>query len=134
MNSSKTHGSDSERSQIGKRIRWLREARHISQQTLANNLKLDRSAVCKWESGRTKPSIEHMKLLADYFGVTPEEISGAAKNVEANSAGPKSAVERGKAFVDAFLIAYGNTPLSSFLDNNKTGGEQDVTGDSDSRS
>lgn len=134
MNSSETHGSDSERSQIGKRIRGLREARHISQQTLANKLTLDRSAVCKWESGKTKPSIEHMKLLADYFGVAPEEISGESKNVEANSAGPKGAVERGKSFVDAFLIAYGNTPLNSFLDNNETGGEQNVTGDSNSRS
>lgn len=126
MNSSRTCGSDNERKQIGKRIRRLREANHISQQTLAEKLKLDRSAVCKWESGRTKPSIDHMKLLADYFGVSVEAISvGSKSTIE-----PKITIERGKAFVDAFLMTHGNVPLSSFLDNNKTGGEHDDEGDS----
>lgn len=130
MNSSKIYCSDSERKQIGKRIRKFREAKHISQQTLADKLGLDRSAVCKWESGKTKPSIEHMKLLADHLDVSVESISnGSTPTIK-----PKGAIERGKAFVDAFLMTHGDVPLSSFLDNDKMGGEQGATGDSESKS
>lgn len=116
MKSAKGERSEDLRKQIGHRIRELRQSRHISQSALADALELDRSAVCKWENGATMPSIDNMRRLADYFQVT----------VEAISVGPKNRVECGKAFVDAFLKTYGNTPLSGFLGNEKEGGDTDA--------
>jgi transcriptional regulator with XRE-family HTH domain len=122
MKSSRSGNSDEMHMQIGRRIRKLRQARHISQSTLADSLGLDRSSVCKWENGQSMPSIEHMKCLADYFGVPVETISSGSKNT----------LERGKAFADAFLMTHGNIPLSSLTDYDEAGGKQDVTGDDDS--
>ena len=116
MKSAKGNRPKNLRKQIGQRIRGLRQSRHISQSKLADILELDRSAVCKWENGVTMPSIDNMRRLADYFGVPVESISGV----------PKNRAERGKAFVDAFLAVYGNTPLSSFLGDEQEGGDTDA--------
>ena len=55
---------------ISDRIFTLRTQAGISQQRLADDLKLSRRAISLWETGRRTPDIQSVLLLADYFQVS----------------------------------------------------------------
>mgnify|MGYP004496172495 FL=1 len=55
---------------INDRIFTLRTQAGISQQRLADDLKLSRRAVSLWETGRRIPDIQSVLLLANYFQVS----------------------------------------------------------------
>lgn len=55
---------------ISERIAALRTGHHLSQQQLADNLKVSRRAVSLWETGRRQPDIHSLIQMADYFNVT----------------------------------------------------------------
>lgn len=51
------------------RLQELRKQRKITQQELADEIYVSRTAISKWESGRGFPSIDSLKALAAYFSV-----------------------------------------------------------------
>ena len=55
---------------INDRIFTLRTQAGISQQRLADDLKLSRRAISLWETSRRTPDIQSVLLLADYFQVS----------------------------------------------------------------
>ena len=55
---------------INDRIFTLRTQAGISQQRLADDLKLSRRAISLWETGRRTPDIQSVLLLTDYFQVS----------------------------------------------------------------
>jgi len=55
---------------IGKKISELRSKAQWSQQHLANELSVSRSAVAKWESDHGVPDIENLKALSKVFEVS----------------------------------------------------------------
>lgn len=61
---------------ISERIKGLREAVGITQSDLASALNISRSAVNAWEMGTSKPSIDTLVDLADYFHVSTDYILG----------------------------------------------------------
>lgn len=60
--------------QFGQKLKELRTTKGISQVELAENIYVSRSAVAKWESGLGLPSAESLKLLAEYFSVSVDEL------------------------------------------------------------
>lgn len=56
------------------RLKQLRSQRGISQRELAEQIHISRSAVAKWENGLGLPGEESAQLLAEFFGVTVEEL------------------------------------------------------------
>ncbi len=60
--------------QIGKNIKRLRQNKGVTQEQLAEGLHLSAQAVSKWENNMALPDITVLPLLADYFGVTIDEI------------------------------------------------------------
>ena len=61
---------------IGKQIYELRKQRGIKQEELAAELGVTAAAVSKWENGYTLPDILMLCALADFFGVTTDELLG----------------------------------------------------------
>ena len=59
---------------IGKRIAQLRKEKNLTQEQLAEALYVTRQAVSSWENGKNQPDIETLTTLAEYFGVTIEEL------------------------------------------------------------
>jgi transcriptional regulator with XRE-family HTH domain len=55
--------------QILKNIRRLRISKEISQEAIANSLKMTQSAYAKLERGQTKLSLERYLLISVYFDV-----------------------------------------------------------------
>ena len=61
---------------IGQRIRELRIDAGISQQKLAEEIGVNRSAVSFWESGINEPKATYIARLATLFGVTSDYLLG----------------------------------------------------------
>ena len=56
--------------QFQDRLYQLRKERGLSQENLADMLGVTRQAVQKWESGVSRPDMDNLTALAQYFGVT----------------------------------------------------------------
>ncbi|GEM_PF-5635056 len=60
--------------EFSEKLKKLRNEKNVSQQELADSIYVSRSAVAKWENGLGLPCAESLGLLADYFGVTRDEL------------------------------------------------------------
>ena len=59
--------------EFGKKLQALRKSRDLTQEALAEQLYVSRTAISKWESGRGYPSIDSLKAIAGYFSVSLDE-------------------------------------------------------------
>ena len=60
--------------EFSEKLKKLRSAKGISQAKLADDIHISRSAVAKWENGLGLPNDESLRMLAEYFGVTVDEL------------------------------------------------------------
>jgi len=61
---------------IGKNLRELRRARELTQEELAGILGVTYQAVSKWERGEGYPDITMLPTIANYFGVSLDDLVG----------------------------------------------------------
>ncbi len=69
---------------IMKRLKELREGKHISQQRLAIDLNVSQATISKYELGQADPDIPTIVHLAGYFHVSADyllEISDSKQNI-----------------------------------------------------
>lgn len=65
---------------IGNFLVSLRKEKNITQQQLADILQVSVKAVSKWGCGEGYPSIQSLKDLSDFYGVTVDEIINGERN------------------------------------------------------
>ncbi|MCL2177638.1 MAG: helix-turn-helix domain-containing protein [Firmicutes bacterium] len=65
---------------INKLIKELRQQDKLTQQDLANDLKIDRQVIANWENGHSRPKLEMVVDLADYFNVSTDYLLGRTDN------------------------------------------------------
>lgn len=65
---------------FAEKLKELRQEKGISQAKLAEEIFVSRSAVAKWENGLGLPNDESLKLLAEYFCVTEEDLLSDKEN------------------------------------------------------
>ena len=56
------------------KLQELRKHRGLTQEELAEALYVSRTAISKWESGRGYPSIDSLKEISGYFGVSIDNL------------------------------------------------------------
>ena len=61
------------------KLQELRKSRGFTQEELAEELYVSRTAISKWESGRGYPSIDSLKEISNYFSVTIDELLSTDK-------------------------------------------------------
>lgn len=61
---------------IGERIALLRKERHITQTELAEYLVLVPQTISKWEVGNGTPDVALLPRIADFFGISVDELFG----------------------------------------------------------
>ena len=61
------------------KIREYRKQRKWTQDELAKRLGVERSAVAKWESGKSQPQAARLVALAEIFGCIVDELLGRGK-------------------------------------------------------
>jgi transcriptional regulator with XRE-family HTH domain len=54
----------------------LRKAKKVTQVEMANNFGVSRVTYARWESGISKPSIDDIERMADFFDVSVDYILG----------------------------------------------------------
>lgn len=52
----------------------LRKSKYLSQEELGHELGVSRQSVSKWESGQSYPDFQRLVLLADFYGLTLDEL------------------------------------------------------------
>ena len=62
--------------EIGTNIRLLRKTKNVTQEELANALHITYQAISKWENGSSQPDIALLPAIANYFGVSIDELFG----------------------------------------------------------
>ena len=60
--------------EFNEKLQELRKHKGLTQEELAEELFVSRTAVSKWESGRGYPNIDSLKAIARFFGVTIDEL------------------------------------------------------------
>lgn len=63
--------------ELSEKIQKLRKERGLTQEQLAEQLFVSRTAVSKWETGRGTPSVDSLRMIAKLYGITLDELLGA---------------------------------------------------------
>ena len=61
---------------FSKNLKHLRTTRKISQQQLADKLKIDRSTISRWESDDIDPTVSNVIAIANLLGVPVADLVG----------------------------------------------------------
>lgn len=62
--------------QFSEMLTYLRKRSNLSQQDLADKLKLTRSAISMYETGKREPDFETLEAFADFFNVDMNTLTG----------------------------------------------------------
>lgn len=60
--------------ELHEKLQELRKSRGLTQEQLAQQIYVSRTAISKWESGRGTPSIDSLKALSAFFAVSVDEL------------------------------------------------------------
>ena len=60
--------------EFSEKLQQLRKQKGLTQEELAQSLYVSRTAISKWESGRGYPNIDSLKAIAQFFGITIDEL------------------------------------------------------------
>ena len=61
---------------VGKRIRQARELAGLTQEKLAETIGVSRTAIVRWESGETDPTLEHLIAMTAILNVSADFLLG----------------------------------------------------------
>lgn len=60
----------------GEALKYQREIKGLSQSQLARETGLKQQMISWWEAGKGSPSIESCVILANYYGISLDELIG----------------------------------------------------------
>lgn len=87
---------------IGENLKKQRKLRELTQEQLADILGVSFQSVSKWERGEVYPDIELLPTIAEYFGITTDELMGV-KEIH-DSADVKKIIDKVKENMSKGLI------------------------------
>lgn len=95
---------------LPEKLAFLRRAKGLCQQELANEMNVSRQAVSKWESGNVMPSLDNLIYLSKLYGVTIDSLIDDSQDlppepVPAEPVPPENPREEHPAF--PFIRKYG---------------------------
>jgi transcriptional regulator with XRE-family HTH domain len=101
--------------EFNEKLQQLRKQRNLTQEQLAEQLYVSRTAVSKWESGKGYPNIESLKSIAKLFDVTIDELLSGDELISIamteNRSNMKKILGYIYAIVDIMAIAFILLPL-----------------------
>lgn len=67
---------------IGDKIKLLRTEKGITQEALAENLNVSRSAIAKWETDNGVPEVSNLKIISKLFDISVDELIDDTKIIK----------------------------------------------------
>lgn len=61
---------------IGKNLKEIREQYNIRMKEIERNTGISTANISRWKNNKVIPSIEHCIILADFYGITIDELIG----------------------------------------------------------
>lgn len=95
---------------LGQMIAKLRKEKGLTQARFADAIHVTQGAVSQWETGRTCPDIQQMFILADFFGVTVEELKSGEKASQGAVAQQNEPVEQSRDLYTELLTNFAALP------------------------
>ena len=89
---------------INLRIAELRHKKKITQQELADIVGVSFQTISKWENGGAMPDITYLPILAEYFGVSVDQLMGIVPLNEVHSCGDNALCEKKPEIYEGVLI------------------------------
>lgn len=83
--------------EFNEKLQSLRKQKNMTQEELAKALFVSRTAISKWESGRGYPNIDSLKAIAEFFGVTVDELLSGEQII---SIAKKDGIDKANRFRD----------------------------------
>lgn len=74
-----------EKPTVGEFLATLRKEGGYTQQDVADKLNISDRTLSSWETGRTEPDLSSLAALADFYGLTVDEILRGERNAELHS-------------------------------------------------
>lgn len=71
------------------KLAFLRKAKGLCQQELADEMNVSRQAVSKWESGNVMPSLDNLIYLSRLYGVTIDSLIDDSQDLPPEPAPPE---------------------------------------------
>lgn len=59
---------------LGEKLYTLRTKQNMTQEQLAEKLQVSRQSISKWESDATRPDLEKLKFLAEFYQVSLDQL------------------------------------------------------------
>lgn len=78
--------------QLSDMLTYLRKRKGLSQQELANTLKISRSAIGMYETGKREPDLETLEVFADFYNVDMNTLTGKSPVKKQTNKLPDTAV------------------------------------------
>ena len=85
--------------EFNEKLQELRKSKGMTQEELAQALYVSRTAVSKWESGRGYPSIDSLREISRFFGVTIDELICSEEMISVAEDEKRTYAERYLSFV-----------------------------------
>lgn len=88
--------------ELSEKIQMLRKERGLTQEQFAEQLFVSRTAVSKWETGRGMPSMESLKMIAELYGITLDELLRAEEVIAVAANENREAINHFEARTEGF--------------------------------
>ena len=80
--------------EFNEKLRQLRIGKNLTQEQLAEQLYVSRTAISKWEGGKGYPNIESLKCISKFFSITIDELLSSEELITLAEAENHSNVNR----------------------------------------
>lgn len=68
--------------QFSFKLKRLRKSKHMTQEQLSQELHIARPTITKYEAGDRMPTTENLSIIANYFGVTIDDLAGIKTDIK----------------------------------------------------
>jgi HTH-type transcriptional regulator, competence development regulator len=99
---------------FGKRLRFLRKKRNMTQKDLADVFNLSESTIGMYERDEREPSFEFVRQLADFFNVTTDYLLGRTDLPHGYTTEIKTEEENTLAKINQLIKEYGIEQMGFF--------------------
>ncbi|AMX00326.1 helix-turn-helix domain-containing protein [Rummeliibacillus stabekisii] len=89
--------------EFNEKLQQLRKQNNLTQEQLAEQLYVSRSAISKWESGKGYPNIESLKCIAKLFSVSIDELLSGEELISLAETENRSNLKKIYSFISGIL-------------------------------
>lgn len=89
--------------EFNEKLQQLRAQKNLTQEQLAEQLYVSRTAISKWESGKGYPNIESLKCISKIFSVSIDELLSGEKLISIAQTENRSNIKKIYGYISGML-------------------------------